>query len=308
MLLRVAIYWIIYQAFVRKLCKNGHYPATAVSSFWLITAVFLLVYVMSLVAIHYGMEWMHALYALICCIFIMIGEYRNVTQVTLQREMQVKETLWRLNKAQYEMTNENIEIINRKSHDLRHQLIALRTLGTQQEKDEAIASMEQAVQIYDTAFKTGNKTLDIVLMQKGLICHQNHIVLSFMADGRLLDFIDPVDLYTMLANILDNAIEANLRVEEEKRSIHLSVHERKGLIILQVENPYRGEIHMKDGLPLTSKQDKSLHGFGTQSIVYTVEKHGGMVRIMAEDGMYVLRIIFQAEKQEATNQDEKLHN
>ena len=103
----------------------------------------------------------------------------------------------------------------------------------------------------------------------------------------------------MLSNILDNAIEANLRIEEEnKRSIHLSVHEKKGLILLQCENPYAGAIAMKDGLPETSKSDKENHGIGTRSILSTAAQYGGTVRINTEQNMYVLRIIF-------TNQDEK---
>ena len=155
------------------------------------------------------------------------------------------------------------------------------------------------MQIYENTFHTGSKALDTVLTREALICGQNHIELSVVADGRLLSFIKSVDLYTMLSNILDNAIEANLRIEEEcKRSIHLSVHEKKGLILLQCENPYVGSIILKDGLPETSKSDKENHGIGTRSILSTAALYGGTVRINTEQNMYVLRIIF-------TNQDEK---
>ena len=139
-----------------------------------------------------------------------------------------------------------------------------------------------------------------MLTREALICGQNHIELSVVADGKLLSFIKSVDLYTMLSNILDNAIEANLHIKDEsRRSIHLSVHEKKGLILLQCENPYAGAITMKDGLPETSKADKENHGIGTRSILSTAAQYGGTVRINTNQNMYVLRIIF-------TNQDEKM--
>ncbi len=93
--------------------------------------------------------------------------------------------------------------------------------------------------IYDSTYQTGSHTLDMVLTQKALRCSQLNIPLSVIADGGLLNFMDDIDLYTMMANILDNAMEANEQINDpEARTITLSVHERKGLIILQAENPY----------------------------------------------------------------------
>ena len=201
------------------------------------------------------------------------------------------------------MSKENIEIINRKSHDLKRQIAALSTVSTPDEQSAAISEIEQAVQIYDKTFKTGSRALDTVLMQEALKCSQNHIEFSAVADGELLRFIRSVDLYTMLSNVLDNAVEANLRIADEtRRAVHLSVHEKKGLVILQCENPYDGSVEMRDGLPLTSKADKTAHGFGTKSVQATAEKYGGVLRVNPDNGMYVLRIIFQPPD---TSQDEK---
>ena len=130
-----------------------------------------------------------------------------------------------------------------------------------------------------------------------------------MADGKLLNFIDPVDLYTLLANILDNAIEASLHLTNPAvRSIHVSVHEKKGLIILQEENPYSGDVVLRDGLPVTTKEDKTSHGFGTRSIQYTAEKYSGVMHLSTDGGMFVLRIIFPALEAEDANQDGKMHS
>ena len=293
LLLYLLIYVPMYFLYARKMCQNGHYASNSVRSVWLMTIVFGLVYVLSVIAIDKQLEWFHAIYALICLNAMLISEYRATRLIQSQEEFQSREHLWEMNKAQYEMTAEHIDTINRKSHDLKHQINALRAIDDQDVRNDVLRSMEEAVMIYDSSYQTGNHTLDMVLTQKALRCDQMNIPLSVIADGKLLDFMDEIDLYTMMANILDNAMEANEQIEaSERRSITLTIHEQKGLIILQSENPFVGDIQLKNGLPATRKADKTEHGFGTRSIVYTVEKYDGFLNIETKNQMFVLRIVF----------------
>ena len=297
------VYLPIYLRFARRICRDGHYPFTALRSLTLFVFAMAVMFFLSIAVSNMGLEWLHGVYTLLLCTMLITEEVRSAEQLRLQEEARTRERMEATHKAQYEMSKENIALINRKSHDLKRQISALRTIGTPEEQSAAIAEIEQAVEIYDRSFQTGNRALDTVLMQDALKCSQNHIELTVVADGKLLGFIRSVDLYTMLSNILDNAVEANLRIEDESlRSIHLSVHEKKGLVILQCENPYEGDIMMKDGMPVTVKADKANHGIGTKSIAATAADYGGVMRIDPRDGMYVLRIIFQPPD---TSQDEK---
>ncbi len=297
-LLSLLLYSSIYFLFSRKLCSEGHYLTSSLRFFNLFVICMALMYFLSIYLMGLELSWVHALYTLLLILVLMISEIHSTIQLQLQAEMQTRQKIWELNKAQYEMSRENIDIINRKSHDLKRQIAALRTVSTPEEQSAAISEIEQAVEIYDKTFQTGNRALDTVLMHEALKCSQNHIELSAVVNGQLLGFMKSVDLYTMLSNILDNALEANLHMEEEsRRSIHLSLHEKKGLIILQCENPYEGDVIMRDGLPLTRKEDKTAHGFGTRSIQAIAEKYGGVLRVNPDNGMYILRVIF-------TNQDE----
>ncbi len=227
----------------------------------------------------------------------------------LQADVQQKENLWALHKTQYEMTRDTIDIINRKCHDMRHQMMAMQHISDERQHRDAIETIRKAVRIYDTAYKTGCESLDTVLMQKALECSQDHIALSVIADGKLLKFMEPVDLYIMMANILDNAIEANRKIEDENsRTIHVSVHKKKGLTVIQTENPCAEPVQIKGGLPVTTKTDQINHGFGTRSIQATAEKYDGTLRIDTSGGMYVLRIIFADHAPEIADQDKLLHS
>ncbi len=293
----------VYLLFIRKNSRDGHYPNSALRALTLYVLVMAVMFFLSIRVSEMPEGWLHGVYTAPLIIILMYEELRSADQLRLQQEIQTREHMDTLHRAQYEMSKENIALLNRKSHDLRRQIVALRTVGTAEEQAEAIKEIEQAVEIYDRSFRTGSRAMDTVLMQEALKCSQNGIELSVVADGKLLGFIRSVDLYTMLSNILDNAVEANLRMADTaRRAIHLSVHEKKGLVILQCENPYEGEITMRDGLPETVKADKENHGIGTRSITAAAAAYGGVVRIDPRDGMYVLRIIFQPPD---TNQDEK---
>ena len=111
-----------------------------------------------------------------------------------------------------------------------------------------------------------------------------------MIDGKLLFFMDAVDIYTLFGNALDNAIEANRKVAEDKRCISILIHEKVNLIFIQIENPYSGQLHFRHGLPLTDKPDQNYHGFGVGSIKAMAEKYGGFMTIETQQNIFVLRI------------------
>ena len=117
--------------------------------------------------------------------------------------------------------------------------------------------------------------------------------MSCMADGEQLKFMDEIDLYTLLGNALDNAIEANEKIADvAKRWISIQIQNKKGIILVEIVNPFVGSIKLKNGLPITSKGDKLSHGYGTQSIRSIVEKYNGQMTIKTENDKYLLRIIF----------------
>ena len=145
--------------------------------------------------------------------------------------------------------------------------------------------------IYDSSVKTGNEILDVLLTEKSLICEQEGITWTCVADGRQLSFLDPIDLYTLFGHALDNAIENVRKLPQvEQRVISLTVFEKPGLSIIQLENYYKGQLQFRDGLPVTSKADREEHGFGMRSIRNLAEKYGGTISIDTENSIFLLSI------------------
>ena len=89
-------------------------------------------------------------------------------------------------------------------------------------------------------------------------CNEEHVHFSVIADGAGLSFMTDTDIYTMVGNALDNAIEAVSKLENvSERIVSVSVKNNHGFIQLRVVNSYIGEILFKNDEPVTSKEDKA---------------------------------------------------
>ena len=239
--------------------------------------------------------WLYDLclfYSISCCFFVLWGQLSQQRQLALQQELDLQQQLWLKNKAQYELSAKNVEIINRKCHDLKHQIAALKAISDQTQRDRSIQELEQSVMIYDSAVKTGNQILDTVLTEKSLLCEAKGIALTCVADGTCLAFLDTVDLYTVFGNALDNAIESVSTLDDPgKKAISVQVFARMGMVLIQTENYCAGTLTFADDLPVTSKTtEQGYHGFGLKSIRYVAEKYGGILTVRQEDEMFLLRV------------------
>lgn len=209
-----------------------------------------------------------------------------------EQELEIVRQLWYRQQEQYKLSQENIDLINRKCHDLKYQMAALRTLHDEREINEQLKELEHSAMIYDSVIKTGHPVLDTVLTEKSLYCEANQIHMTCMADASGLGFVEKVDLYTMFGNALDNAIESVMKLQEpEKRVIQVAVFQEKNLLMIRVRNYCEEKLKFNNGLPVSTKKDKDYHGFGLKSIRYTAEKYGGGIVCQANDNYFSLQIL-----------------
>ena len=192
---------------------------------------------------------------------------------------------------QYRSSAASIEAINRKCHDLRHQLAALRFAGDD-ERNRLIEETRRAIDIYDSTFDTGNPALDTLLTERSFHCANLDIRLSCTIGARTLGTIGVVDLYTMVGNALDNSIEAAVKLDDpDSRTVTLSIVQRGSLVVIAISNYFSGTLSIGgDGLPATTKADVSSHGIGIASIRSIARRYGGDVTVDAVDGTFTLRI------------------
>lgn len=236
------------------------------------------------------------IYAISGSVLILIIQFSFFREGDLEKKNEILQHLLEKEKEQYEISKDNINIINMKCHDLKKNINLLKALTDEGAKQSVIKELERAVLIYDSVARTDNEALDILLMDKSLRCNSNHIRLSYMIDGARLNFIEPSDIFSLFGNALDNAIERELKEAEENRYISLKTSFRSGCIYIHMENYCSVTQNFENGLPVTDKQDKVWHGFGTQSIQYIVKKYKGTIHIYQENNSFNVDILFPGQE------------
>lgn len=227
---------------------------------------------------------------IMCCLFTMYVLFYLFRTSILQDELNIIQSLLKKEKDQFAVSQANIELINIKCHDLKHQLTHLSNRIDQSEVEE----LKKAISIYDIPM-TGNPVLDVVIAEKKLQCEREEIEFSCMVDGEKLSFMREADIYSLFGNALDNAINSVRTIsEKDKRVISLIIKDTIGLISIHIENYFQGELVFQDGIPMTTNKDKDYHGFGMKSMKYLVEKYGGELSIKLDEDVFNLNIVFQS--------------
>lgn len=228
-----------------------------------------------------------ALFDIICCIFTLCIQYDLFKSGKMQEEYKFMEQILHQQKVQMELSKANIDLINIKCHDIKHQILRH---GEKLTKEE-VAELEKMIFIYNSVLHTGNESLDVILTEKSLLFEKNKVKLDCIIDGESLRLMSASDIYSLFGNALDNAFEAVKNIENTgKRLISINVKESMGLISIHIQNNYLGNIIFDNDLPVTTKNTQ-FHGFGIKSIKMIVEKYKGTMTLNAENGIFNLNIL-----------------
>ena len=220
------------------------------------------------------------------CIFTLYCTQKVLVTRQITAERAVEQRMAAERERQYQLSRQNIDAINIKCHDIKHQIHEL-AAGEKVVDQRVIDDITREVNVFDSVVETGNAALDTVLTEKGLVCSREQITLAVIADGSALCFMDAADIYALFGNALDNAIEATGKIaESEQRLISLDVHRANDMVAIGVENSCKEAPRFVGGLPLSSKGESANHGFGTRSMRQIVEKYDGNLRLGWADGTF----------------------
>ncbi len=287
-------YALVYFLFARRLRSHETYEGNNVRKITLSLIVILLCIVMSrLTSDNPERNTLavvaESIYAILSCTVLLICQFGVVENDSMHREVDNMAEILRSERRQYELSRENIALINEKCHDLKQQISALRGNAS----EENIAEIEHSVMIYDSMVKTGHDVLDVILTEKKLQCESKSIQMTCMIKGELLSFMDNMDVYSLFGNALSNAIESVGKLPDvDKRCISVNVRDMGSMLSVHVENYYEGTVDMRGGLPVTTKADKDWHGYGMASMNRVARKYGGEMTVTASGGKFCLDFLF----------------
>ncbi len=291
------IYALVYLIFGRRIQKQGGLEIKNKNILVLLGFCLILNIVLNSVMLYLGdhLPFVNSvifyIYICLCCCLLLQWHFELSYSKCLSTELDFVKKLLQQEKEHYKLFRDNIQIIDIKCHDMKHQI---RQIGINKGlASETVEEIEKSISIYDSDVKTDNEALDVILTEKSLKCIKYNITFSCMADGKRLNFMKDSDVYSLFGNALDNAIEAVIKLKDKsQRVIGLKVCAVGDMTSINVKNFYDGKIEFnKEGIPDSTKLDKDFHGFGLKSIAMIVEKYGGSLSIVAHDEIFNLNIL-----------------
>jgi hypothetical protein len=231
----------------------------------------------------------------------MINMVLNRKQQTELAELRLLELKLEEQYQRHLLKTQSSELVMQKYHDLQKHLRYFQENPAAGALNQYQAELQDTLSVFTSVFETGNATLDAVLSEAYRKCQKANINLICMADGRLIDFMDAIDIYTIFENALDNAIESAERIEDvEKRIIHVKIYQKQLLLLIQFENYYDHRLAWENDRLKTIKSDPQAHGYGLKSIEYTVNKYHGSIKITPGEERFTLTILIHREENHLT--------
>ncbi|MBQ2887000.1 MAG: GHKL domain-containing protein [Alphaproteobacteria bacterium] len=140
--------------------------------------------------------------------------------------------------------------------------------------------------------KTNNLIIDAILNQKYNNAVKNNIIMEFYINDLSNFPMKDEDIVIVLTNALDNAIEACMKLNDEK-IIRVKITNSKSESIISIKN--RFDYNDFAGQLLKRNTESFEHGFGLRNIAVTLEKYGARLVTKYDDKWFQMstRIVKQ---------------
>lgn len=175
-------------------------------------------------------------------------------------------------------------------HDMRMLLSNLSVCIENDDRETArdlISAYTSYIEGTKVDYYCANAIVNYILTDFADKCKEKQVTFTCVAGVEELP-VDEILFSFILSNALDNALNAQAEIPEERRSVELMLKLVNGKLLLSVKNPTATVPAFVDGLPLSARKG---HGYGTRSIRYMTERLGGHCQFSAQEGLFILRVV-----------------
>ena len=301
--LMVVVCSIIYYIALRYWAKPMRFMADTVNSGWLRLLAVPGCAVLAGVAIslwvglqpNYNELYLIGVVTLMEVAFVayMYGLYSTLNQITVLAKEKTRKKLLESEIIAYQ---ESLTAAKQMRHDLRHHdaliLDYLQSGNVSGAVDYLRANQSALSEIRLMGFSV-NPIVNAVLR---IYSRQAQTVgVTFAVNAQIPETLPMAapELGALLSNMLENALEACVKVDPAKRQIAFNAITEENGLRLELRNSVSGTVHFEDGNPVSTKTGG---GTGTKSMAHIVEKYCGMLRFKQEENIFVTQIMLPDHK------------
>ena len=185
-------------------------------------------------------------------------------------------------------------------HDLKKHLQAIVSLLQDQQYEEAVNYIEtvyESANRMKTPLSGGNNMVNILINNAQQRATELNIPFkaNIMVPSKLP--IDNTDLCIILGNLLDNALEGNIRITDKNmdRFIQTDIRIQKAFLFIRITNAFDGTYKINGKHYASVKTDAKFHGIGLSNVTAVLEKYHGDMKITQKDQTFIVTIMIPLE-------------
>lgn len=224
-------------------------------------------------------------------VFYLYDELMKATEVKIEKAILNQEKKYYA--KQFELMKSSINITRSLRHDLSNHIGAIESLL---KKGYDKKALEYILQLRSTCYSNKEFAHSDNIVIDSILNYKLHEAESSGTDISLnlkvpsdLELVS-IDMVVILGNLLDNAIEATKKLENNKK-ILVSINYKKGILFIHVENSFDGNVSLDGGYIISSKKDKKNHGLGLQNILRILERYNGSMEYRYTDNNFIVDVI-----------------
>lgn len=221
---------------------------------------------------------------LLFCLFFALHKMNQF--ILVQKELREQQYL--------DDINQRYSQIRMLKHDLNNHLTAMSLLLHAGKVEEAQSYLQEITSDLNNIMpitRTGINALDMLLWQKSSLANVRNITLQLDWDASLQDIqISDYELCSLFGNMLDNAMEAVLKLPDSQRHIRLKVRKQMDMLCIYCENPYTS-LRKENEAFQTTKPDTQNHGLGLRQIRKLAARYQGTVDIHTENQTFCISVL-----------------
>ena len=224
--------------------------------------------------------------------FYIFGE--TIKKNKIKKELDFEKMRIKENEQYYTSLKKNIYDFKAYRHDLKHHFSTLKSMLYLKKYDEAYEFVNS---LYDKTcelsdIRSGDEFIDLVLTSRLHKIYFFNIKMYFEIRPLDLSFINAMDLNTIYANIIDNAINSCEECKDRYIKIQTKTNNQYQIIKITNSCVYATEIN---GSFISTKKDNANHGFGLTNIQKAAKKYNAFAQFKFDTNSqeFITTIIFK---------------
>lgn len=215
-------------------------------------------------------------------------------------EARKMESLYQKSRAE-NMNQQYINKINEDNkaflHDVNkflHTLACLINCKENQEIQKMVEHLGVRIEKLNSYYYCHNPVLNSILCERKFFAESKGIIYRVSLGNDLnVNFIEDLDLISIVGNLLDNAIEAAEKANAEKYvDSKIYMGNAGHFLVMEFRNSYSVPLIEEKNGYLTTKRDSRNHGIGLHTVKKLVEKYGGIMKIEAGEQVFSVKLAF----------------